>query len=453
MDFLLLGPFEARHHGVRVEVANRRQERCLLGILLLEAGKLVRIDRLIELLWDGAPPQSARSVVHTYIGRLRTALQPYGLAIVTRGDGYLVEIDGHTVDVTQFVDLARRAAGVADLSERVDRYAEALALWRGPLLADVAGDRLRQRLGAELTELWLSSIELRAEAHLELGRYDRVVAELTGLAEQHSTRERLIAALMTALYRTARQADALQLYDATRRVLVRDLGVEPGPDLRRLHAQILRDDTPAAERPLPVYAVRVREQVLPWSVGGHPALEFCNTYAGWGGVQLPGSEWLRSYTTLAVWAGYMDLIDEATVTRLIRHGQRKPAEAAVVLEEARVLRQHLYTYLIDVHDERSFAVVARFVEAAAKQSVYVRDSDGLGRWRLAKEAGLRLPVHAAARAAAELLADPRRFTVRACPGDHCGWLFLDQSGLRRYCSAVTCGAGRPHDCVSPVGAP
>lgn len=443
MDFLLLGPFETRHDGERVTLAARRQERCLLAILLLEAGKLVPVDRLIELLWAGVAPRSARSVVHTYIGRLRAALGPYGLTIATRGDGYLVEAETHTIDVAQFVDLVRHAVGVSDLNERVDRYTRALALWRGPLLADVADDRLRQRLGAELTELWLSSVELRAEAQLELGRYDRVVAELTMLADQHPTRERLIAALMTALYRTARQADALQLYEATRRVLVRDLGVEPGPELRRLHAQILRDDASAGGPPLPVYAVRVRDQILPWSVGGHPALEFCNTYAGWGGPAMPGSEWLRSYAALAVWAGYMDLVDEPTVTRLVRQAEEQPAEAAKVLNEARRLRQHLYAYLIDVNDLRSFSVVARFIEASARHCVFVRDSDGLGRWRLATEGGLRLPVHAAARAAAELLSDPRRFTVRACPGSHCGWLFLDTSGLRRYCSAVTCGKAMP----------
>jgi DNA-binding SARP family transcriptional activator/predicted RNA-binding Zn ribbon-like protein len=439
MDFRLLGPFEAHHDGVRVEVGSRRQERCLLAILLLHADRLVPIDRLIDLLWDGAPPRAARGVVHTYIGRLRATLGAYQLAITTRGDGYLVESGTHTTDVARFTDLAHRAAGTTDLGERVDRYDEALALWRGPLLADIADDRLRQRLGADLTELWLSSCELRAEAQLELGRYDLVVTGLTTLVDRHPTRERLVAALMTALHRTGRQDEALRLYRATRHRLVRDLGVEPGPDLRRLHTQILRNDPQVGELPLPVYAVRVRGQVLPWSVGGHPALEFCNTYAGWGGPRLARGEWLRSYTSLAVWAGYMDLADEATVTRLIRQGEAKPAEAAAVLDEARVLREHLYAYLLNPDDQRSFAVVARFVEAAAKHSVFIRDADGLGRWRLARNTGLRLPLHAAARAAADLLADPRRFTVRACPGKHCGWLFLDQSGLRKYCSLVTCG--------------
>ncbi|MBT8225704.1 MAG: AfsR/SARP family transcriptional regulator, partial [Dactylosporangium sp.] len=253
MEFRLLGPFEAYHDGVRVEVGSRRQERCLLAILLLETGKLVPIDRLVELLWDGVPPRSPRGVVHTYIGRLRATLGPCGLTIATCGDGYRVETGTHTTDVACFTDLVQGAVGIADLGERVDRYDRALTLWRGPLLADVAADRLRQRLGADLTELWLSSCELRAQTQLELGRCDPVVADLTTLARRHPTRERLVTALMTALYRTARQAEALRLYQATRHVLARDLGVEPGPELRGLHAQILRDDPEAGERPLPVY--------------------------------------------------------------------------------------------------------------------------------------------------------------------------------------------------------
>lgn len=443
MEFRLLGPFEAHRDGERVEVGSRRQERCLLAILLLEAGKLVPIDRLIELLWAGDPPRSARGAVHTYIGRLRATLEPYELRIATHGDGYLVESRGHATDVAHFTDLAHRAAGHADPAERVRLCDEALGLWRGPLLADVADDRLRHRLDADLEELRLSSEELRAAAQLDLDRHDLVIANLTPLADRHPTRERTVALLMSALCRAARQADAVGRYQATRHVLVRDLGVEPGHDLQTLYAEILRNDPNAGPPQRPVYEVRIRDQSLPWSVGGHPALEFCNTYAGWGGPRLPRAEWLRSYTTLAVWAGYMDLADQQTVTRLIEQARRRPDDAAAVLDDARMLRAQLYAYLTKPDDHRAFAVLAKFVEAAAKMSVFVRDSAGLGRWSLSPDAGLRLPVHAAARAAADLLADPRRFTVRACPGKHCGWLFLDESGLRRFCSIATCGKRAP----------
>jgi predicted RNA-binding Zn ribbon-like protein len=133
------------------------------------------------------------------------------------------------------------------------------------------------------------------------------------------------------------------------------------------------------------------------------------------------------------------------VTRLVASAKREPAEAAAVLTEARLLRSHLYACLTRPNGARSFAVVARFAEAAAKVSTFVQDEDGLGRWRLSKAAGLRLPVYAAARCAADLLCDPRRYTVRRCPGDDCGWLFLDQNGLRQWCSMGICGARAERD--------
>lgn len=447
MEFRLLGPFEARHRGAPVAVGSRRQERRLLAVLLLDAGQIVSLDRIVDLLWDGNPPQSARGVVHTYVGRLRRAIHPYEVRIATRGDGYMVEAGGHAVDAAQFRSLAQRAAGVTRPEDRVRLCAEALALWRGPLLADLADERLRGRLDAGLSDLQLSTVEVRAEARLELGHHDQVVAELTPYAAQHPTRERLVAALMTALYRCRRQADALELYTATEEAL----GATPSPDLEGLREQILRNDRRLDRLVRPVYEVRVRDQSLPWTVGGHPALEFCNTYAGWGGPRLPGSEWLRSYATLAVWAGYMDLTDDRTVTHLIEQARHSPLEAATVLDEARVLRAHLYAYLMNPDDRRAFQTVARFVEAAARVSVFVRDGDGLGRWSVPRSAGLRLPVHAAAWAAADLLADPRRFTVRACPSKHCGWLFLDESGRRRFCSLSTCGTDLKGTCATNAG--
>ena len=447
MEFGLLGPFEARHDGRLIEVGRRRQERCLLAILLLEAGRIVTIDRLVDLLWDGDAPEAARAVVHTYVRRLRTALEPYDVVIRTRSGGYLVEVDRHAVDVSQFTGLAHRAAGVGDPAARVRLCDQALDLWRGPLLAGLADDPLRRRLDGALTELRLTTVELRAEAQLGTRRPDRVVTDLIPLAERHPTRERLVANLMTALYRCGRQADALHLYGLTAKALADDLGIEPGPELRTLHERILNND-PRMDRPaVPVYAVRVRDQWMPWAVGGHPALEFCNTYAGWGGPRMPGSDWLRSYPALAVWAGHQDLADDQTVTRLLRQAQRDPVEAATVLDEARTLRANVYACLTNAGDRGAFESVARCAEAAAKVSTYICDADGLGRWVLPRGAGLRLPVYAAARSAAELLGDPRRFTVRACPSPRCGWLFIDHGGRRRWCSVATCGGLTPAECA------
>lgn len=439
MDFLLLGPFEARHHGERVDVASRRQERCLLAILLLAAGRTIPTERLLDLLWDGQPPTAARSAIHTYVGRLRTALQPYDVQILTQSEGYLIEPAGHTVDVERFTALVGEAADVRDSAGRVRLLDEAIGLWRGQFLAGLADDRLRQRLDAGLDELRLSSIELRAESQLSLGQHDRVITDLAPVSEQHPTRERLVGILMIALYRSGRQAEALAYYRATRDLLVRDLGIEPGPELRAVHQQVLRHDSTLDRSAAPVYAVRVRGHWLPWNVGGHPALEFCNTWAGWGGPPLPGSEWLTGYDALAAWAGHVDLVEHDAVSSLLAQAAEDPVAAAEVLRQARTLRDRLYACLADADDVGAFDAVARFVDDAARFSVFARDDNGLGRWRLSPRSGLRLPLHAAARSAADLLADPRRFTIQACPGAHCGWLFLDPGGRRTWCSMTTCG--------------
>ena len=438
MDFRLLGPFEIRDGDRPLAADNRRQERCLLGILLLEAGHPVRTERLIDLLWAGDPPPSARAAVHTYVGRLRRALAGDGLLIATQHDGYLVETAGHRLDTAEFADLCRRADEATDDAERVRLYDRALGLWRGPVLADVAGEELRARLGPALREQWLAAVRRRAEAHLAMGGHDRAAAGLIPAVEQDPSRERLVALLMTALYRDGRRAEALRRYDMTAKVLDAELGVPPGPELRALRERMLRHD-PRLDRPAaPAYAVRVRDQWLPWNVGGHPALEFCNTYAGWGGPPSPDGEWLRGYDALAAWAEHHDLAAGSTVSRLLRVARRAPHEAAAVLARARRLRAALYACLTDPADTRSFATVARFAEEAAGISVFAAGDDGLGHWRLPPETGLALPLHAAARSAADLLADPRRYTVRACPGAHCGWLFLNPGGRRAFCSAVTC---------------
>ncbi|WP_416970432.1 BTAD domain-containing putative transcriptional regulator [Streptomyces sp. 4F14] len=442
MEFHLLGPFTARHEGRPVKVGNRRQERALLAILLLHADHPVTTDRLVDLLWDTDAPASARATVHTYVGRLRVALKPYGVEIDTRHDGYALEQGPHTLDTQRFTALTRQASDTGDPAERLRLYDQALALWRGPLLADLADDRLRDRLAPALTELRLTTVELRAQVLLERGRYDEVVADLSPLAGDHPDRERLIAIQMTALYRVGRQSDALDLYRVTRTALATRYGVEPGPELQTLHDRVLHGDHRLDRPPGPVHAVRVDDQWLPWNTGGHPALEFCNTYAGWTGPRLPGSEWLRTYASLAVWAGHLDLIGDRSVTRLREQALREPEEAAAVLEEARRFRTDLYACMTDRHNTSAFTAVARTVEAAAARSRLTRDDQGLARWRPAPSAGLRLPLHAIAHSAAELLADPRHFTIRACPGEACGWLFLDASGRRRWCSLATCGGER-----------
>jgi predicted RNA-binding Zn ribbon-like protein len=126
-------------------------------------------------------------------------------------------------------------------------------------------------------------------------------------------------------------------------------------------------------------------------------------------------------------------------------GWRDPTHAAAVLQDARTLRHHLYACLTRADPGESFDIVSGYAEQAAAQSRFRRDADRLGRWQIAESAGLRLPLHAAARAAADLLADPRHLTVRRCPAVDCGWLYLDQSGLRQWCTMALCAPpGRRH---------
>ncbi|WP_097866704.1 BTAD domain-containing putative transcriptional regulator [Streptomyces sp. rh34] len=442
MEFQLLGPFVVLHRGRPVLAGLRRQERCLLAVLALEAGRTVPTGRLIDLLWNGEAPAGARSTVHTYIGRLRAALGPDGVQLETRHDGYLLSPDDHEFDVRAFEDAVREAPSAVDDEERVLRYDRALALWRGEPLADVADEALRDRIGRPLAALRLSAAEERARLLLSLGRHERVAAELPPLAEEHPERERLVADSMVALHRSGRSADALGLYRATRGALRSVFDAEPGRDLRSLYDRVRRDD-PALRRPAPpTYAVRVRGEWLPWNTSGDPALEFCNTYAGWGGERRPGSEWLRGYRTLAVWAGHLDLLDDRTVSRLLRRAEERPEEASVVLAGAREFRGALYGCLTEERgrgDGGAFARVAEVVQEAMRRAVFVRGEDGLGRWSPDPASGPRLPLYAVAQRAADLLADPRRLTVRVCPGEDCGWLFLDAGGRRRWCSMGVCG--------------
>ena len=257
MEFRVLGPLEVLRGTEPVALGRRRGERCLLGLLLLDAGAVVPLDRLLDLLWDGDPPETARGTVKTHVSRLRSVLDPHrdgrlGVRLRRQGEGYLVDVDPRAVDAHRFRQLSARAMRATPAADRAAMLREALGLWRGPLLADVASDRLRDRVGTGLAELRLSMLETWAEAELECGRHRELIAELVDLVQAHPLRERLVGALMLALGRDDRQADALAVYRRTRDVLGEQLGLDPGAELRRLHDQILRGDpalAPAGPRP------------------------------------------------------------------------------------------------------------------------------------------------------------------------------------------------------------
>jgi DNA-binding SARP family transcriptional activator/tetratricopeptide (TPR) repeat protein len=259
MDIRLLGPVEAHHDGRRIGLG-RRKERCLLGLLLLEAGRHLSTDRLIDLLWTDEPPANARAAVHTSVARLRARLAPYGVRLVSGGGGYAADVDPESVDVHRF---ARQVAAAEELDLPADRAAalrEALRLWRGPLLADVGDDRVRARVGTVLEERRLVAVERLAEAELGAGRPDHAIADVVSHVKQDPTRERLAALLMTALHRSGRPGDALAVYRRTEAALAADLGLEPGEQMRELRERILHGDA-APDPPEP--GVRHGRRYLP----------------------------------------------------------------------------------------------------------------------------------------------------------------------------------------------
>ncbi|WP_433378928.1 BTAD domain-containing putative transcriptional regulator [Actinoplanes sp. CA-142083] len=253
MEFRLLGTLEVAHGSSIVALGRRRGERLLLGLLLLEAGRLVAVDRLLDMLWDDQPPPNAAAILQTHLARLRAVLDPardgaHGIRLLRSGEGYVAEVDPQRVDAHQFHTLVERGRQSADPAARSAVLREALALWRGPLLDGLASDRLRDRIGTGLAELRLAAWEMRVEAELACGRHHDVIPTLTGLVDEHPARERLTAALMLALHRAGRRTEALETYRRVARHLADEYGLDPGAGLRRRHEEILRDD-PALAAP------------------------------------------------------------------------------------------------------------------------------------------------------------------------------------------------------------
>ena len=264
MNFDILGPFRIRDPERREIRLPAGLERSLLVLLLINRGEVVSVDRIIEALWGEQPPDSAAKAVQGYVSHLRRTLDPEsgvggadGL-LLTRAPGYALRADGVDVDSARFEKLAEegsRALEEGSAADAAAAFAAALGLWRGPALAEFAYDDFAQAEILRLDELRLGVLEERAEALLRLGRNAEVVTELGPLVAESPLRERLRARLMLALYRSGRQADALQTYRDGRRLLAGDLGLEPGPELQRLEQAILAQDPeldgPVASRASP----------------------------------------------------------------------------------------------------------------------------------------------------------------------------------------------------------
>jgi DNA-binding SARP family transcriptional activator/tetratricopeptide (TPR) repeat protein len=242
LDVRLLGPLEVSIDGGSVAIGGPKP-RALLAVLALEAGRVVSVDGLVESLWPGEPPETAAHAVQVYVSQLRKTLG--NETIATRPPGYVLQLDPVHVDVHRFARLVgegREALGGGDAAAASSVLRDALALWRGPALADFTYEPFAQTDIARLEELRAVAFEERIEADLVLGRHAELVSELEALTETQPLRERPRAQLMLALYRSGRQADALAAYRDARETLVEELGIEPGPELRKLEAAILRQD-------------------------------------------------------------------------------------------------------------------------------------------------------------------------------------------------------------------
>jgi DNA-binding SARP family transcriptional activator len=240
VEFGILGPLLIKDAaGARTVPAPK--QRILLAALLIRAGQPVTAERLAEIVWDGRPPRSAPTTLRNYVMRLRQALGEAGERIETREGGYLLRAAPAEVDLHRFAELRDRGLAALQADAVPDAAAllrDALALWRGPALADVPSDALHREEAERLAEVRLDALELRMAAELRLGRHTAALAELRELTAAHPERERFWAQLMTALELDGRPWEALAVYQRVRALLAEELGVEPGPELKEAHRRI-----------------------------------------------------------------------------------------------------------------------------------------------------------------------------------------------------------------------
>ncbi|MGH9164135.1 MAG: BTAD domain-containing putative transcriptional regulator [Acidimicrobiales bacterium] len=271
VEFRILGSLGVSD-GPRSIEPRRAKPRAVLAVLLLHANQVVSTDRLIEALWGDSPPPSAANTLQGYVSHLRHLLAPSrGLqdedpVIDTRAPGYVLIVDPMCIDARRFEDLVaqgRLALAGSDARRAAATLGEALALWQGPALADFAYQRFATVEAARLEDLRLGALEDQAEAELALGQHTRLVGRLQALVEEHPLRERLWGLLMVALYRCGRQGESLRAFQVARRTLAEELGIDPGPALRTLEADILAQ-APSLDREEPTATGRARGSEVPF---------------------------------------------------------------------------------------------------------------------------------------------------------------------------------------------
>jgi DNA-binding SARP family transcriptional activator/class 3 adenylate cyclase len=239
LEFGILGPLEVSADGRPLALRGQKQ-RAVLAVLLLDAGRVVSTDRLVDALWGEQPPRTAATSLQNFVSQLRKLL---GADVLLRKPpGYVLRIEAEQLDLGRFNRLVE-ASRDAEPAKRGSLLREALGHWRGPPLAEFRFEAFAQNEIARLDELRLAALEARVEADLEAGRHADVIGELEALVDEHPLRERLREQLMLALYRSGRQAEALESYQDARRRLVDELGIDPSPRLQELYGAILRQES------------------------------------------------------------------------------------------------------------------------------------------------------------------------------------------------------------------
>jgi DNA-binding SARP family transcriptional activator len=266
MEFRLLGAFEVWDGGQPVEIAGAKR-RALLALLVLRANEVVRSELLVDELWGERPPRNAAAALRTHVSRLRKTLGADTIA--SREWGYVLRAAPAEIDLRRFEGLVAEAEPLA-AQERANKLTEALAIWRGPPLADLVNEPALQRDIARLEELRLSTLERRIDADLEAGRSAGLVGELETLVAEQPLREHLRWLLILALYRAGRQAEALEVYRETRRVLTEELGLEPSSALKELEQAILRQDPSLEAKASPTHTEPFAEEPDEWKRRRYP---------------------------------------------------------------------------------------------------------------------------------------------------------------------------------------
>jgi DNA-binding SARP family transcriptional activator len=263
VEFRILGPVEAQRDGHKVELAGSKVHT-VLATLLLSRGKVVSDTQLSSMLWGWHPPATMSAQIYTYVSRLRKRLGPE-ITLIRQAPGYVLNVGDAKLDALEFEHLTQ--CGREYLAEReyqraAQTFFTALALWRGPALANVT-EYLTDVELPRLEEARVIAVEQRIEAELALGRHRHVLSELTGLVSRYPLREQLRAQLMTALYRCDRQADALTVYHSARSVLAEELGVDPGPVLNETYQAVLDNNLALPPQPQVVTASTAPTAAVP----------------------------------------------------------------------------------------------------------------------------------------------------------------------------------------------